>query len=521
GACGRFWPAPARGPVRGLHRSACAADRPPSRRRIRVGAGVPAQRRRDRRAGAARQAGRADCIRDPGHRRGGRLDLGHRPADAPRHRVRLFHRAHGRSAGQRDPRAVHTAHLAGGPAAGSLVSPDPVRTGLSARLLGRELRRRGIVGRLRRAARSLRARAGRAVRFLHQCAVAGQRRDHGGGRAALQREDPLPLGTDRRVFEASLRPEPARRRVLAGLPCAKLVAGRPGRQAGTVGPAAALARRCAQGGRAVPVGELPVRAVRHGIPAAVPFRSRAGCRGGNESRRSRAAREQRESAAAARPAAGEPGADRRHDVPAGRRMNAGNSVTNLALVNNVDHRDLRVITERSATYGDDVMFVTTFPFEFRSVQAFYPILFHRDANGDLYPVALFGVKDGEDLFLDDDWGHAHHVPAMIRTPSFLEEMASLLETIYEGYVHTRAFVNALEQNGLIESVTFDITLNDGSRNQLLGFYTIEEEKVQQLSAETLWSFSRQGFLMPLFMVLASTVNMRSLVEMKNRRLEGR
>jgi len=252
-------------------------------------------------------------------------------------------------------------------------------------------------------------------------------------------------------------------------------------------------------------------------------------------------------------------------------MNAGNSVTNLALVNNVDHRDLRVITERSATYGDDVMFVTTFPFEFRSVQAFYPILFHRDANGDLYPVALFGFKDGENLFLDDDGWHAHYVPAMIRrqpfligyqelrsramgqddtaqarmlsidldhprvsrdtgealfqplggrTP-FLEEMASLLETIYEGYVHTRAFVNALEQNGLIESVTFDITLNDGSRNQLLGFYTIEEEKVQQLSAETLWSFSRQGFLMPLFMVLASTVNMRSLVEMKNRRLEGR
>ena len=49
-------------------------------------------------------------------------------------------------------------------------------------------------------------------------------------------------------------------------------------------------------------------------------------------------------------------------------------MANYQLLNNVDHQSLRVVTERGAKYGDDVMFAMTFPFEMRSVQACYPIL---------------------------------------------------------------------------------------------------------------------------------------------------
>ncbi|MDH4166233.1 MAG: SapC family protein [Gammaproteobacteria bacterium] len=241
-------------------------------------------------------------------------------------------------------------------------------------------------------------------------------------------------------------------------------------------------------------------------------------------------------------------------------------MSTFALLNNVDHKDTRVITERSARYGDAVMFAMVFPFEFRSVQAFYPILFHRDQRGEMYPVALFGFEAGENLFLDDSGWHARYVPAMIRrqpfligfeaatkqgegeqrrmlsldmahprvskergeplfqplggrTP-FLEEMAALLETIYQGAELNKKFVQALQELGLIEYVTFDIALADGSRNQLLGFFAIDEEKVRGLSGEVLGQLSSSGFLMPLFMMLASTANVRTLVEMKNSRLKG-
>jgi hypothetical protein len=241
-------------------------------------------------------------------------------------------------------------------------------------------------------------------------------------------------------------------------------------------------------------------------------------------------------------------------------------VTKFALLNNADHQDVRVITDHSAKYGDNVMYALTFPSEFRSVQACYPILFHNDANGNPFPVALFGFQEGENLFLGEPGWDARYVPAMIRREPFLigyqgsedqededkarvlsidmdhprvsreegqalfqplgartrflDGVTELMETIYNGHIHNKAFMAALQEHELIEAVTMDITLNDGSRNQLLGFQTINEDKVQRLSGDVLEAFSRQSILMPLFMVLASTMNLRALIDRKNATLQG-
>lgn len=239
-------------------------------------------------------------------------------------------------------------------------------------------------------------------------------------------------------------------------------------------------------------------------------------------------------------------------------------MTNFALVNHDDHQDVRVITERSARYGDAVMYSLAFPFEFRSIQAYYPILLHQDDSGELLPIALFGFEQGENLFLDDSGWDAGYVPAMIlREPfligyqgseiqpdeekarvlsidmdhprvskeegeplfqalggrsEYLEYAAGLLEQIYDGLLHAKDFVAALREHELLESATFNITLNDGSENQLLGFHVLDEDKVRDLSGDVLGSFHQKGFLMPLFMMLASTANLRGLIERKNRRI---
>ena len=238
----------------------------------------------------------------------------------------------------------------------------------------------------------------------------------------------------------------------------------------------------------------------------------------------------------------------------------------VVLLNNVDHQDLRIITDRSARYGDDVMQVVTFAFEFRNVQAFYPILFQQDGRGGYYPVALFGFEQGENLFLDGEGWRAGYIPAMVRrepfligfqdskepgrpartrvlsldlehprvskergeplfqplggrTP-FLENAADLLETIYTGIEHNKAFVRALVEHDLLEAVTLEIVLQDGSRNQLIGYHCLTEERVQALSGSTLGEFNREGYLMPTFMALASMANVQRLVELKNRNADG-
>ena len=69
-------------------------------------------------------------------------------------------------------------------------------------------------------------------------------------------------------------------------------------------------------------------------------------------------------------------------------------------------------------------------------------------------------------------------------------------------------------------MTFGIVLADGSRNQLVGFSCVDEEKVQALSGKTLGEFNDKNYLMPLFMALASLANIRQLVELKNQTLDA-
>ena len=126
--------------------------------------------------------------------------------------------------------------------------------------------------------------------------------------------------------------------------------------------------------------------------------------------------------------------------------------------------------------------------------------------------------DMEHPRVSTDEGEALFQPLGGRT-EYLEDAADLLEAIYEGQEHGKLFVKECYERGLIEEVSFDIALKDGSRNQLLGFSTINEERVQEMSGEALEQFNKKGFLMPLFMMLASLTNIRGLVERKNRTLD--
>ena len=116
-------------------------------------------------------------------------------------------------------------------------------------------------------------------------------------------------------------------------------------------------------------------------------------------------------------------------------------------------------------------------------------------------------------------GEALFQPLGARTP-FLDDIADLMEDIYSGYLHNKVLMAALQEHELLESVTIDITLDDGSRSQLLGFQAIDENKVRQLTGDVLEYFSKQQILMPLFMVLASTLNIRGLIDRKSARLAG-
>lgn len=221
------------------------------------------------------------------------------------------------------------------------------------------------------------------------------------------------------------------------------------------------------------------------------------------------------------------------------------------LLNNVDHQDLRIVTRRGARYGDDVMLAVTFPAEFRSLQAHYPIVFRKAAEGSSFePVALLGLQRDRNLFLRGERWDATCLPLAIeRLPfyigrsddelvvhvdldsprvsttegepvflphggstEFLQRMTSMLLAIHEGLQGTPAFVDALLAHDLLEPFSFDTQTATGEHLHLSGYYTIHEERLQALAGDALAQLSRAGHLLAAWMAIASLSQLRALVE---------
>ena len=54
---------------------------------------------------------------------------------------------------------------------------------------------------------------------------------------------------------------------------------------------------------------------------------------------------------------------------------------NIALLNNIEHKDLRIVAGHRPGLGSEVAWVPTFADEFRSLQGIYPIIFRQLEDG--------------------------------------------------------------------------------------------------------------------------------------------
>lgn len=230
---------------------------------------------------------------------------------------------------------------------------------------------------------------------------------------------------------------------------------------------------------------------------------------------------------------------------------------NHVAINPRDHKDLRVLEERSDLMGDGLMGCITFPEEFRNVQAHYPILFQRNEERDQFLcLAIFGFENGENLFLKDGKWDALYMPLamdilpfMIGKPqsegedrkvvidldsprlakgegqrlfdesgmatTYLDNISKKLGYLDGGFLGSQDYVALLQKYDLLEPLSIDVTLSDGSQNRLVGFHTIHEEKFGELSSQALNEFKEKGYLLPTYMVLASLSNLASLINRKD------
>ena len=231
-------------------------------------------------------------------------------------------------------------------------------------------------------------------------------------------------------------------------------------------------------------------------------------------------------------------------------------MTKHALLNNVAHKNLRVITRHSAELGDNVSSVVTFPTEWGDVQREYPILFRKDAGtGGFISVALLGFGEAENLFLDENGWNASYVPGIVARGPFLigfqrdepvihvdldhpristtdgepvflpnggntryiERIAVILEGIRVGLEASKAMFAAFQAMDLIEPLRLQVEISPEESHNLHGYFAINEEKLANLAGEQLEKLNRAGFLQGAFLVVASLNNMKKLIDLKHRK----
>ena len=223
------------------------------------------------------------------------------------------------------------------------------------------------------------------------------------------------------------------------------------------------------------------------------------------------------------------------------------------LLNNNTHKDLRIITRRGAQWGDAVMSCLATPDEFRNLQAHYPIVFQKNAEGQFQALALLGLQDGQNLFLGTEGWSKQYIPlALQREPfligvaddelrmlvdmasprisqgadgeavflphggntEFLEHANSVLKALHEGLQATPEFIQALLAHDLLESFVLDVERPDGSHGRLVGMYTIHEERLAALDSKAIGLLHEADYLQPIYMAIASMSNFATLIQLQ-------
>jgi hypothetical protein len=241
-------------------------------------------------------------------------------------------------------------------------------------------------------------------------------------------------------------------------------------------------------------------------------------------------------------------------------------MTNHALLDNVTHADLRVNTIYEKGHGFDVNSARAFPGELVRLQMDYPLFFIKSSEtGHFEAIALLGFSEGENLYLRDGRWDAAYIPLSIARQPFLigfqeqvddgvpktvpvvhvdldhpsvsytdgeavflehggespllERASSILMAIHEGSETSESLSKILVGLELIESVKVEIEFQDGSRQNLSGLYTINEDKLRDLGGDALETLHKAGHLQTVYMMLASMPNMARLIDRKNSALE--
>lgn len=219
-------------------------------------------------------------------------------------------------------------------------------------------------------------------------------------------------------------------------------------------------------------------------------------------------------------------------------------------LNRTQHKDLRLKGIPSLRFAANVHSVPLTGVEFPAAARDLPILFAGSSMEEAGPMALLGLRQNENLFVDADgqWAANTYIPAFVRRYPFVlaekpadqegDDFTVFLDEAYEGFGsdegerlfkedgsdsdmlknavnflgefqqhvgRTQWFMEQLRKHDLLEPRNIRLE-KDGKAINLNGLYVVSEEKLRKLDEKTSHEFLKEGVFGWIYAHLLSLAN---------------
>ncbi|RDJ00295.1 multidrug transporter [Dyella solisilvae] len=231
-------------------------------------------------------------------------------------------------------------------------------------------------------------------------------------------------------------------------------------------------------------------------------------------------------------------------------------------LNRTEHKDLRIKPMPNLKFAGTVHSVPLTGVEFAAAARDLPVLFGGNSVEDAGPMALLGMRQNENLFIDADgrWEPNTYIPAFIRRYPFVlaekpagaegDDFTVFLDEAYEGFGtvegdrlfkedgtdtemlvnavkflgefqqhvgRTQWFMDQLRKHNLLEPRNIRMSKQDGQSIALNGLFVVNEEKLRQLDKETAYEFAREGVYGWIYAHLLSLPNIERVAQRLSQR----
>lgn len=218
-------------------------------------------------------------------------------------------------------------------------------------------------------------------------------------------------------------------------------------------------------------------------------------------------------------------------------------------LNRTAHKDLHIKPIQNLKFAGSVHSVPLTGVEFPAAARDLPILFGGSTVQDAGPMALLGLRENENLFIDADgrWEANTYIPAFVRRYPFIlaekpagtegDDFTVFLDEAYEGFgsegdrlfkedgadtellsnavrflgefqqhvSRTQWFMEQLRKHDLLEPRNIRLE-KDGKTINLNGLFVVNEDKLRQLDEKTTHEFLREGVFGWIYAHLLSLSN---------------